>query len=97
MPELQRSMLRVAHTGDDELTDRHVLIVDDDIRNIFALTAALEQRGMTVSTSRNGREALDKLHQTNNIDIVLMDIHLRDELDGVEAAKHILHCQELDL
>jgi CheY-like chemotaxis protein len=65
-----------------------VLVVDDDVRNIFALSSALERRGMTVLTATTGREALDKLESTPGIAIVLMDV-MMPEMDGHETMRTI--------
>ena len=70
------------------LKGKTVLIVDDDMRNIFALSAALERYDMKVDIANNGREALRKLDATPYIDIVLMDIMMPD-MDGYEAMKAI--------
>jgi CheY-like chemotaxis protein len=69
------------------LKGSRVLIVDDDVRNVFALTSALEQHGMEVRFAENGREALDKL-ETDEFDIVLMDI-MMPEMDGFATMRAI--------
>lgn len=68
--------------------NRVVMVVDDDMRNTFALTAALEQKGAKVIIAKNGQESLDKLTQEKGIDIVLMDI-MMPIMDGYEAIRTI--------
>ena len=63
-------------------------MVDDDVRNIFALTKVLEHKGLHVDIARNGREAIEKLQQLQDIDLVLMDI-MMPEMDGYEAMREI--------
>ena len=67
---------------------RKVLIVDDDVRNIFALSSVLERRGMTVLSAGTGREAISTLESTPDIAIVLMDI-MMPEMDGYETMQVI--------
>jgi CheY-like chemotaxis protein len=76
------------HSSDDVLHDRRVLIVDDDARNIFALTTVLEHHGMEVISAANGRHAVDLLHRADEMNIVLMDI-MMPEQDGYETMKEI--------
>jgi CheY-like chemotaxis protein len=86
-PDRQR-MLKLARHRDRIFEGRKVLVVDDDVRNIFALTSVLEQKGARIEISRNGREALEKLAEHRDIDLVLMDI-MMPEMDGYEAMRRI--------
>ena len=72
----------------ETLRGKKVLLVDDDMRNVFALSALLEENQMTVITAGNGLEALDQLNQHTNIALVLMDI-MMPEMDGYEATQRI--------
>lgn len=74
--------------GGEVLKDKTVLIVDDDIRNIYALSSALTTKGAIILTAFNGREALEVLKNNGSVDIVLMDI-MMPEMDGFEATKKI--------
>ena len=65
-----------------------MLVVDDDVRNIFALSSVLERRGMDVLTANTGREAIATLEATPDISIVLMDI-MMPEMDGYETMREI--------
>jgi CheY-like chemotaxis protein len=74
--------------GGDILKDKNILIVDDDIRNIYALSSALTTKGASIITAFNGIEALEAMAKNPNIDIVLMDI-MMPEMDGFEATRKI--------
>jgi len=86
-PEKQRLLERL-HRSDDDLIGKQALVVDDDVRNIFALSSVLERRGMRVLTAGTGREAIDELERTPDIAIVLMDI-MMPEMDGYETMQAI--------
>jgi CheY-like chemotaxis protein len=88
LPEQKRRMLEQLHSADDAFSGKHVLVVDDDVRNIFSLTSVLEDHGMKVSFAENGRDALEKLPGIGEVDIVLMDI-MMPEMDGYETTKAI--------
>jgi HAMP domain-containing protein/CheY-like chemotaxis protein/putative methionine-R-sulfoxide reductase with GAF domain len=81
LPAEKQRMLDRLHRSDEALAGRKVLVVDDDMRNIFALSSVLERRGMTVLTAGTGREAISMLESTPDVAIVLMDI-MMPEMDG---------------
>jgi CheY-like chemotaxis protein len=81
LPAEKQRMLDRLHRSDDALVGKKVLVVDDDVRNIFALSSVIERRGMTVITAGTGREAIAKLESTPDVAIVLMDI-MMPEMDG---------------
>jgi signal transduction histidine kinase/CheY-like chemotaxis protein len=88
LPAPTRKLLGRLRTGDAPLKNKKVLVIDDDIRNVFALTSALEQRGMKVVFAENGREGIERLQQHANTDLVLLDI-MMPEMDGYETARAI--------
>jgi CheY-like chemotaxis protein/GAF domain-containing protein len=88
LPAEKQRMLDRLHRSDEDLVGKAVLVVDDDARNIFALSSALERRGMTVLTATTGREALETLQSTPGVAIVLMDV-MMPEMDGYETMRAI--------
>ncbi|WP_353570154.1 response regulator [Candidatus Albibeggiatoa sp. nov. BB20] len=88
LPEQQRRILRMVHDKEVHLQGKKILLVDDDARNIFALTAVLEQKGMEVFMASNGKLALDELEKMSSVDMILMDI-MMPEMDGFEAIHRI--------
>jgi HAMP domain-containing protein/CheY-like chemotaxis protein/signal transduction histidine kinase len=88
LPADKQKMLDRLHHSDDALVGKKVLVVDDDVRNIFALSSVLERRGMTVLTAGTGREAIATLESTEDLAIVLMDI-MMPEMDGYETMQVI--------
>ena len=83
LPQQQR-MLERLHRSDAGLRNQKVLVVDDDVRNIFALGSILERRGMNVITAQTGREAIASLEKNPDIAVVLMDI-MMPEMDGYQT------------
>ncbi|MFU8818517.1 MAG: response regulator [Desulfurivibrio sp.] len=88
LPSEQQEMLKTLHSRESALNGRTVLLVDDDMRNIFALSSVLEESGLEIVVGRNGYEAMAKLEQHPEIDLVLMDI-MMPEMDGYEAMRRI--------
>jgi CheY-like chemotaxis protein len=84
LPPQKQNMLDRLHRSDEALTGRKVLVVDDDVRNIFALSSVLERHGMKVLSAGTGREAIAILEATPDMAIVLMDI-MMPEMDGYET------------
>ena len=88
LPPDQQKLLRQARQRDAVLDGRRILLAEDDVRNIFALSSAFEPLGVRLDIARNGREALEKLEGVPDIDLVLMDI-MMPEMDGLTAIRHI--------
>jgi signal transduction histidine kinase/CheY-like chemotaxis protein/HAMP domain-containing protein len=89
LPAEDRQLLEDLYAADEALRDKRVLVVDDDDRNVFALTRALETQGMIVDSAVNGVEALERLDGDGpTYDLVLMDI-MMPEMDGHEATRRI--------
>jgi CheY-like chemotaxis protein len=88
LPREKQLMLEKLTSSDEDLVGRTVLLVDDDARNIFALSSALERRGMQVLTATTGMEAIELVHSTPDLAIVLMDI-MMPEMDGYQTISRI--------
>jgi CheY-like chemotaxis protein len=88
LPEAKREMLDRLHSSNEMLRGRKVLVVDDDARNIFALTTMLENHEMQVISATNGRQAIELIQQEEGIGIVLMDI-MMPEMDGYQTMQEI--------
>jgi HAMP domain-containing protein/CheY-like chemotaxis protein/signal transduction histidine kinase len=88
LPMEKQEMLDKLHRSDEALIGKKVLVVDDDVRNIFALGSVLERRGMVVLTAGTGREAIEMLESTPDVAIVLMDI-MMPQMDGYETMQVI--------
>ncbi|MBI3525225.1 MAG: response regulator, partial [Betaproteobacteria bacterium] len=94
-PVRWRQLLSSPYKSVPELAGRKVLIVDDDIRNIFALAGALEQHGMTVLSAENGKDGIETLKSNPGIDMVFMDI-MMPELDGYDTIRIIRGLEEFE-
>ena len=81
-------MLRELHRSDPQLEEKKVLIVDDDMRNIFALTSALERYKMRTVFAENGSDGIEVLKRASDVDVVLMDI-MMPKMDGFETIRLI--------
>jgi CheY-like chemotaxis protein/signal transduction histidine kinase len=88
LPAEKQNMLEKLNGSDEDLVGRTVLLVDDDSRNIFALSSVLERRGMKVLTATTGNEAIELVDQTGELAIVLMDI-MMPEMDGYQTIEKI--------
>jgi CheY-like chemotaxis protein len=98
LPPEQQKMLEKARSRDAALENRRVLVVEDDVRNLFAVTAILEPQGVTVQIARNGREAIQAIENSagdlaGKIDLVLMDV-MMPEMDGLTATRELRHRPE---
>jgi len=93
LPPAHQKMLEKARSRDSSLEGRRILVVEDDVRNVFAVTSVLEGPGVTVEIARNGREALEVLEKSladsgRRIDLVLMDV-MMPEMDGITATREL--------
>ena len=89
----RQQIIRKLHRTDDALKEKKVMVVDDDMRNIYSLTNALEEEGVVCITAENGKEAIILLQQHPDTDIVLMDV-MMPEMDGYEATHEIRKMKE---
>ena len=88
LPEAKQKMLERLHSSNEVLHGHKVLVVDDDARNIFALSTVLENHDMQVMSATNGRQAIELLQRTPDVSVVLMDI-MMPEMDGYETMREI--------
>ena len=93
LPLEKQKMLDRLHGSNEVLRGRKVLVVDDDARNIFALTSLLESQDMEVMSTTNGRQAIELIQSTPDVSIVLMDI-MMPEMDGYQTIREIRAEQE---
>ncbi len=99
MPEQHRAALRRLAEANEVLKGKKALIVDDDMRNIFALTSLLEDRGMNVVSHDNGRAAIASVQNGQDIDVILMDIMMpeMDGIDTIRAMRRIPACKDIPI
>jgi CheY-like chemotaxis protein/CHASE3 domain sensor protein len=95
LPKEKQHIIRKLHKTEEILKSKKVLVVDDDIRNVYSLTNALEEEEMTCFIAENGKIALQVLAENPSIEIVLMDI-MMPEMDGYEATKAIRNMPQFD-
>jgi CheY-like chemotaxis protein len=84
LPKEKQVLLNITGDKDAVFMEKKILVVDDDMRNVFAISAVLEDKGLTIIAAKNGKEGIDKLFKNLDIDLVLMDI-MMPEMDGYEA------------
>jgi CheY-like chemotaxis protein len=95
LPAEQRRMLERLHSGDEVFQGKTVLIVDDDVRNVFALTSVFERHGIRVLFAENGKEGVEALRRNPDIALVLMDI-MMPEMDGYKATRMVREMPEFE-
>jgi CheY-like chemotaxis protein len=88
LPENKQRMIEKLHESDEPLRDRKVLVVDDDVRNIFALNSLLERHGMNVISATNGQDAIKLLDEHPDVSLILTDV-MMPEMDGYETMRRI--------
>jgi CheY-like chemotaxis protein len=88
LPREKQQMIRKLHRTEEVLKNKKVLVVDDDLRNIFSLTNTLEEEGMHCISAENGSQAIKRFKENPDVDIILMDV-MMPEMDGYEATREI--------
>ncbi|MCF8228909.1 MAG: response regulator [Bacteroidales bacterium] len=95
MPEKQQGIIEKLYKSEDIFKDKKVMLVDDDMRNVFALTRVLNEKGIQVLRAENGKSALEKLSKEKDVDLILMDI-MMPVMDGYETIKNIRKNNQFD-
>lgn len=88
LPEDRRDILKKLYSNQTDFDGKRILLVEDDIRNIFSLVSILESYGLNVTFAENGREAMDVLAEDPEFDLILMDI-MMPEMDGYQTMRAI--------
>jgi len=88
LPRAKQKMLGLIHDKESILKGKKILLIDDDMRNIYALTSVLEEKGIEIKVGKDGKEGLEKLDQDPDVDLIIMDI-MMPGMDGYEATKKI--------
>jgi CheY-like chemotaxis protein len=95
LPQAKRRMLEQLHSAEEIFKGKKILIVDDDVRNVFALTSVLESNGMEVLFAENGRDGIETLKRNPDVDLVLMDI-MMPEMDGYQTTQAVREMPEFE-
>jgi len=93
LPQAKRRMLEQLHAAEEVFKGKKILVVDDDVRNVFALTSVLEANGMEVLFAENGKDGIEQLRENPDVDLVLMDI-MMPEMDGYETMQAVRQMPE---
>ena len=93
MPEKKRRLITNLYDADTMFRDKKVLITDDDMRSVFALSKLLEEKGICIFKAENGRKALDLLETHPDIDLILMDM-MMPVMDGYETMQRIRSAEQ---
>jgi CheY-like chemotaxis protein/signal transduction histidine kinase/CHASE3 domain sensor protein len=95
LPKEKQKLIRKLHQNGEILLNKKILLVDDDMRNIYSLSSALEEEGLQCIAAENGKEALKALKENKGIDLILLDI-MMPEMDGYETAKEIRKIKDFE-
>jgi CheY-like chemotaxis protein len=95
LPKEKQKLIRKLHQNGEILLNKKILLVDDDMRNIYSLSSALEEEGLQCIAAENGKAALKALKENKGIDLILLDI-MMPEMDGYETAKEIRKIKDFE-